>query len=237
MANVLFPTAGAQKIQNIWNTSHALADEGAYFIATNPTPLTPIAITAAIVDAANAGATSAQTRPVSVIYNPWAVNDPAAKAIYLQYWWFLLTTIPATGNVFDMCMWLDPVGSNTYSSGGSKIVPVAANPGIGSASRAQFYFGAITANPTTAGGQLIMRRKIDSVIPVVLDEYMLTFGDVSMPTNVLSAGTVVKRVNFPLPPVVIPPGFALKLGMFGTGNTGTPAFEFECGYVERQPGL
>lgn len=238
MANISYPTAGSQKVANVWNSDHALLDEGAYYVCTNPTPLTSLSTTTSVVDAGNSGATSAQTRPVAIVYNPWAVNNPLSKNIYLKYWYFFLTTAPATGTVWDMALWLEPVGANAYSTGTAALqTPVQLNPGVGDPPRAKVYVGQITANATTSAGTLICRRRMQSSIPVVLDEWLFTFGDKVMPTNLLSAGTSVKRITYSLPPVVIPPGYAVKFGMWGAANNAQPAFEYEMGFVERIPGL
>lgn len=236
MANVNFPTAASQKVANVWNTSHSLADEGSYFIATNPTILTVIATTTSVVDAGNSGATSAQTRPVMLVYNPWPTTDPNAKTIYPKYLWMILSQVPTSATTMDMCIWMDPVGANAYTSGGSTITPVSCNPGIGTVSRAKIYFGAITAAATTSGGSLVSRRRIDSLIPVTLDEWQFTFGDFQQPTNVLSSTASVKRMSFGLPPLAIPPGYAMKIGFYAGSNAAAPSWEFEFGYVERAQG-
>jgi hypothetical protein len=132
-------------------------------------------------------------------------------------------------------VWLEPAGSQAYSTGGSIIVPVPLNPSISSPTRAAFYFGAITANPTTAAGLQIVRRQINATVPVALDQWTFTFGGL-VPSDHLSAGTAPKNCSIALPPVVIPPQWALKVGMYGAANAAAPSFEFECVYAERGAG-
>lgn len=235
MANVLFPTSQSQKIENLWNTDHALADEGAYFVATNPTPNTVIAGTTSVVDAANAGATSAQTRPVLIVYNSWAAGA-TSKSIYPRFLWMMVSQVPTSASFWDVAFWLEPVGASAYVSGGSLITAVTTNPLPGIISAAVIHFGALTAAATTTGGTLVSRRRIDNTVPVTLDEWIFLFGDVSVSSDVLSGGTVVKRTSYRLPPIVIPPGYALKMGMWGTSNAAAPSWEFEFDYAERVSG-
>lgn len=233
-----YPTQSSQKVANIWSSSHGLVDEGSYFIATNPTPGTVIATTTSIRDATNAGSNSAQLYPVMLVYNPLPTSSlDVAKTIYPQYLWMMISQVPTTATTCDMAIWLEPNGASAYTTGGSTITPVALNPGVLTASRAKIYFGAITAAATTSGGVLVSRRRIVSAIPVTLDEWVFTFGDIVDSTNFLSNPATLKRVTIPLPPIAIPPGFAMKFGVFAAASTAAMSWEFEMGYVERAPGL
>ena len=237
MGNPLFPTRASTKVNPVWPTLHELADEGALYIATNPTPGTAIATTTSVVDAGNSGATSAQTRPVAIWYNSATASDQAAKNIYPLYLSMTLGQVPTSATAWEMAMWLDPVGASAYTSGGSQITPVGVNPDVSTSTRLLMYFGAITAAATTSGARLVCRRKINPAIPVTLDDWMFVFGGPTGETNVLSGGASVKRVTFPMPPLVIPPGYALKMGMWGAANAAAPTWEFEMLYAERTPGL
>ena len=148
MGNPLFPNRASQKVFSVWPTLQALADEGALFLATNPTPNTAIATTTSVVDAGNSGATSAQTRPVAIWYNSAAASDQAALNIYPLSISMMLVQVPTSATFWDMGFWLEPVGASAYTSGGSVITPVSLNPDVGTATRLQMYFGAITAAAT-----------------------------------------------------------------------------------------
>ena len=56
MSNVNFPTNNSQKIAGLWATDHTLADEGSFFTACSPTPLTAITGTASLVADGTGGA-------------------------------------------------------------------------------------------------------------------------------------------------------------------------------------
>ncbi len=235
-ANLNFPALGSSKVVDVWTPSlQGLLDEGSLFVATNTTVGTPIATTTSVVDAANAGATSAQTRPVSIIYNS---NAPASGVvIYPLTWNWQLSQVPTSATSWQMAMWLEPVGASAYTSGGSVITPVAMNQTIGGfQSRASIYFGAITAAATTTGGIRIARRQINSAVPVTLDQWMFVFG-MSRGSDQVAGGAGAKNINIGLPPVGIPPGWALKVGMWGASNAAAPSWEFELVYAERALGL
>lgn len=236
-ANMNFPYAGSQKVANIWNDLNALLDEGSIFVATNTTVGTAIATTTSVVDAGNTGATSAQTRPVMIVYNSGSAGSPNSKSIYPLYLDMILSQVPTSATRWDMGMWIEPLGSQAYTSGGSVITPVAANQAVAGASQALIYFGAITAAATTAGGVRVARKLVNSAIPVTLDEWVFNFGCIEAATNILSGGASAKRITIPVPPVVIPPGYALKIGMWGTSNAAAPSWEFEFCYAERYAGL
>lgn len=236
-ANLNFPSLGSSKVVDVWTPAQqGLLDEGSLFVATNTTIGTPIATTTSVVDAANSGATSAQTRPVAIIYNGNAAGS--GKVIYPLTWNWMLSQVPTSATSWRMAMWLEPVGSNAYSSGGSQIYPVAMNQTLNQppGSRASIYFGAITANATTAGGLRICQRMINSAVPVTLDQWFFVFG-MNRGSDLISGGAGAKNVNIALPPVGIPPGWALKVGMWGASNAAAPSWEFELVYAERDLGL
>lgn len=233
-ANTNFPVLNASKVATVWGSPvQALAEEGVLYVATNPTPGTAIATTTSVVDAGNAGATSAQTRPVAIIYN---ANQPASLVnLFPLTFNMILSQVPTSGTSWQMAMWLEPVGASAYTSGGSQITPVAANQAISTTSRAQIYFGAITAAATTTGGRLISRRQINPVIPVTLDQWFFSFGKM-FSGDQIAAGAGAKNVMIALPAVVIPPLWALKIGMWGAANAAAPSWEFELQYAERPAG-
>lgn len=236
MANVLFPTQSAQKVASIWNTDHGLADEGSFFVATNPTTGTGIVTTTSVVDdAATASATHAQNVPVMYIQNGYASGDPNGRSIYLRYLRMIVTAAPTSATVWQMSIRADNVAR--YTSGGTRIVPVNINTGSSIASSAIVYFGAVvTASLPSASARLLANVQIQSTIPVVKDQWMITFGDTSMPSNILTA-SAAKNINVPCGPITIGPGWNVAIGMWGASNAGTPAWEFELGYAERASGL
>lgn len=234
-ANLNFPAAGASKVVDIWTPSlQGLLDEGCLYVATNTTVGTPIATTTSVVDAGNSGATSAQTRPVSIIFNSNPVSSN--KVIYPLTWNLILSQVPTSATLWMLGLWLEPAGSSAYTSGGSQITPVALNQTLSSQqSRAQIYFGAITAAASTTAAARVALRQINSAVPVTRDQWMLVFG-MNRGSDQVAGGAGAKNVNISLPPIGIPPQWALKVGMWGTSNAAAPSWEFELMYAERDLG-
>lgn len=230
MPNIQFPTIVAQKVQNIWNRDQGIVDEGTYFVATNPTTGTGIATTTSVVDDGNSGATSAQTRPLMIIQNGYAAgaNNPNIYPLSLK---ILVTSAPTSATFWQMSLRLD--STQRYTSGGSTIVPVNPNSAVGANSRANIYFGAITAAAASAGARLVANAMVNPTIPVVKDTQIINFGNPNSDISIGNIVTVNKTNVINVPPIVIAPGYSLVIGAWGTSNAAAPAFEFQFEYVER----
>ena len=228
--NSLFPSASSQKVANIWNTSHAAADEGNYWIATNPTVGTPIVMVQQIASSTDASA-------VMLINNQWPTTDAKDHRIYLQYLKMQCAGTYTSAASAQFAWRGDAVTRST--SAGSLIVPVNVNMDIGSpGSSAQIYFGALViATAMSASARTLSKGIIDYAIPVVGDQWVMTFGDQAMPTNILAA-TGAKQVTVPCGPIVIGPQQSVALNLwFPSIGAVVPSFEFELGYIERPAGL
>jgi len=233
MANALFPTANSQKVSNVWVTDQGLTDEGSYYTACSPTPLTGIAGTASLVIDTAAGA---QVNPFLLITNSASPSNPNARTIFPKY-----LKIKCTGATFtsatDYCYTIrvDALTSK-YTSGGSLITPSNSSTGSNLTSAAVIYAGAlVTKAMDVVTGRLLYNGQIEGAIPVAKNVWTFTFGSGSMPTNVLGA-TGLKYVTIPCGPFAIAPGWNAQLDLFGTANGGTFAAEFEMGYAERVSG-
>lgn len=230
--------SSAAKVANIWNGQQALADEGNYFLATNPTVGTGIAMTTSVVDdAATASSTHAQFSPTMLVQNNWPVTDALQHRIYLQYLRVsVITQAPTSASDWRFAFRGDNVTSR-YTSGGSVIVPVNVNMDSNNASNAKIYFGAVvSALPSATGGRLLSKGIVDYALPIIGDQWLFTFGDVSMPSYQIAA-TALKQITIPCGPIIIGPQQNVTFEQWGTSNAAAPAFEFELGYVERAAGL
>lgn len=235
--NVNFPTQNSQKVSSVWSDDMTLAEEGNFWVLTNPTIGTAISQTICVDDAATASSTHAQFAPALLMYNTDVAANPNAVSIYPRYIKLIVATAPASATNWKYSLRLDPVAR--YSSGGSLINPVNPNPNSQKVSKAQTYFGAIvpTALPSS-NSRLVATGTLDTAIPVVGDQYLLKFGNAEITMDQLNGGTTAKNMTFLLPPVVIPPGWSMALDLWGASNAVTAAaYEFEVGYVERVPGL
>ena len=228
MPNVNFPNLTAQKVQSIWAGTQGIVDEGSYFVATNPTTGTGIATTTSVVDDGNSGATSAQTRPLMIVRNANAVGGNNIYPLAIK---LLVTSAPTSATFWQMSIRLDDIAR--YTSGGSTIVPKKVNPLSEATSPAQIYFGAITAAAASSNALLVANSMANPTIPVVKDTMIITFGWPGADSNFGNIVTVNTQKVISVPPIVIPPGYSMVLGMWGTSNAAAPAFEFQFDYVER----
>ena len=242
MPNVNFPTQSAQKVSPLWPSLHALADEGSLYIATSTSVAsgqaagTGIATTTSVVDdAATASATHAQNVPVMYVANKAGNTDPNARSIYPLWLRMLCTAAPTSATFWNWAIRADAVPR--YTSGGTLCAPINVNTNSGQISNAQIYFGAVvTANLPSSQQRVLGSGAVQSSIPVVKDLWTFTFGDMTAPTNILTASGA-KNLTIPCGPIVLAPGWNFVLEMWGASNAGAPAWEFEFGYAERQSGL
>lgn len=234
--NAAFSGQNSAKVTNIWNSDHALSDEGSYFTFTN-TPGTAIATTTSVVDdAATASATHAQNVPVMTIINTWSVTDPQAKNIYMKYLRMVIGQVPTSAAGWFYAWRLDPTPAN-LTTAGTVITPVNPNSNSGTLSKASINFGAIVTSVSNASqSRLISAGQIAGAIPVTKDQWMFTFGNPVPVGDSIGTQTLVKNVTANVPPIIIAPGWMLKLEMWAGSNGAAPTWEFEGGFVERPAG-
>jgi len=234
-ANPSFPLSTSGKTIGMLVDEYGLCDEGSYFIATNPAPGTAIATTTSVVDDATGATTHAQQKPVLLIQN----QNTAASGmnIQLRYLKMFITQVPTSATGWRYAMRLDPL-STKLTTAGTIITPQNPNGNSTTLSRAYINFGAITTTDSTASPQqrLVANGMVAQAIPVANDEWFFNFGATfaSIDSSVTSAN--VKRCSFPVPPIIIPPGWFFTLEMWGASNAAAPSWEFELGYSERPQG-
>lgn len=215
---------GEQYSIPILGRKQALADEGSFFIATNPTPGTPIAVTTSITSfAETAGAVG-----VGLLLRN--IDAAGGKRVYLDYLKLMIVQVPTSATSWQWALVQDqnPI---RYTSGGSAITPVSPNGDIVAPSVVQMYFGALTtAVPTSR--RTVGRGTFRGVIPTTFDEYMLVFGSEEGGGHATGAAASGRLVGATAP-VILGPGQNLALTMWGTANAAAPSFEFEMGWAER----
>jgi len=238
-ANTEYPEQSATKVKQIFNTDHAAADEGSFFVATNPVSGTTIAMTTSVVDdALTASSTHAPAAPLLFIQNKGSVGDVNTRSIYLRY---IKLKQPIAAQA-----WTSATSAHysfrgdtisRYTSGGSTIVPVNINMSSSRTSGVTMYFGAlVTALPGPATGRILGLGLIQGTIPLPGDCWTWTFGNSEMPTHGLGA-SAIKNVTFHCGPIIIGPGCNLAMDVWAIALAAAPAFEFEVGWIERYAGL
>lgn len=202
----------------------ALADEGSYFVATNPTPGTPIAGKAAPT-------TLADTAALISFFN----GNPASskKRMYLDFILLMVTAAGTSSTNFNLAVKGD-TGNDRYTSGGSVITPVNPNMDSAAAAAVKMRFGDLTIAAATPSARLLHRIIARTVIKVIGDLYLLTFGDSSpaapgMPLE----GTLQLERHIHCPPVIVGPQGSLLVHEFAAAQAAAASYEFVAGWWER----
>jgi hypothetical protein len=201
-----------------------LCDEGAYYVATNPTPGTGIAgiaaadgydATEALIHMRNDAASSADTR------------------IYLDYLKLQITAAGTNGTNQRYVSILD-TGASRYTSGGSAITEVSPNMANGTASSATIHFGALVTGGATTSARNVGHGLLRNVIAVIGDTITFDFGGTSPVPNALArAGTAICDQYVKHAPVVLGPSDIWHFSIFAASQTVGQGYEFELGYWER----
>ena len=205
---------------------HSLADEGSYFVATNPTVGTAIAgITA------SDGFDDLET--YLFLRNTESVTASTGKRIYLDYIKLQAVAVGTNGTNFSFAAKLDK-GNNRFTSGGSAITPANVNMDSSVSSIATLRAGAVVTAAASADARLVASGLLRSVIKVAGDQYLFDFGSSSkVMSSHIVAGTAIANVVIPCPPVVIGPGQMFLLHEFAASQTVAASYTFEVGWWER----
>src|SRR5579872_531861 len=203
--------------------THIYADEGSYFLATNPTPGTGLATIAA-------QASLADTAPFILIRNG---NPTGGKRIYIDQVMLIVTAPGTAGTAIHFAAKIDATPGARYTSGGSTITPVNVNGDDGNQTNATIYAGTIVA--TAAGNpKLLSHRLVRPVIPVIGDTYVFNFaGAGSGVGGLVPSGTAISQQNFDVSPMVIGPGQWGQIHIWLPSQSAASSYEFELGYIER----
>ncbi len=234
-ANQGIQTAGSQKVSSIWNTDHALADEGSFFIATNPVVGTAIAMTTSVVDdALTASATHAPNVPYLYMQNRGTLGDPNGKSIYIRY-------IKLFSRVGDQA-WTSATralfsvrtdgGGERRTTRGTNLSVYNANTNFSQVSAADFTAGGNVTSLPGGTGRIQAHGLIQSSIPLAGSTWLFTFGDIGLASN-FGYASVINTLTMQCPPLVIAPGWSMQLDLWATALAAAPTFEVEVGYAER----
>lgn len=204
----------------------ALGLNGAYFVASNPTPGTALAGHAAPT-------TFDDTKPLVYVFNP---GPKFFVPLYLR----LTLTAAATNSTNVRFVQAIDVGTaaapNKYTSGGTLLAPV--NPNGPSTNPSQvassIYCGAVVAAAKTATRRVFGNAIYRTVIGVVGDVYQFCWAahDQIDPASLITTGTAVSNVAFGYAPVAIGPNQSFLIHQWSPSQSGAPSFEVEFGYCE-----
>jgi hypothetical protein len=195
--------------------------EDSYFVGSNPTIGTAVAINAAAQNAFVA------TAPSILIRNPNAVGgkDVIVKRINL------LCTVAGTGLTSLECAVSLGTGNN-YTSGGTPLTLRSIRL-QSPATSLIYYSGASAIVSTNTNTITIARQRIRTGIPVVGDNFKLNFGGEPTTETGLLSGAAAAMYAHNLPPLVIPPQGTALIYLWGGGQTVAPTYEFIIELIER----
>ena len=215
-------TYGEAYVLSMGAKASFLADEGSYYLVNTTTPGTGVAGQVAPVQA------NLSTKPVILLYNA------GVKNVTIDYIKVRMTAIGSGATTTDFDVWIDQAGASRYTSGGAAVTPVNCNSGSANASASLVYYGVILTTAAVNAKQ-VGHSRVRSVVPVVEDQYLFTFGQ---GVNVPNAGLPTTGTNqlvavVPMAPVVIAPGGNFLFVEWGASQTGAHSFDMELAYWER----
>lgn len=200
----------------------ALADEGSYFTATNPTAGTAITH-------ATTGAFSA-TAALFCLSNG---DSEGGKRIYLDYVNLLVVGTPTTASSAELLITID--NTNRFSSGGSTITPKNVNMDSSTATIATLNFGAVVLTAASGSVRQIHRAKLKTQAAPCLvagDVISTSFGGDVMNTGA-AAGSTAQILAQRLGPCIIGGGDSINFHVWYPSVTVAPTFELSMAWWER----
>ncbi len=213
---------------------HALADEGSYFLATNPTPGTALQY-------ATTTAYSATAAVAIYMFNGNSVTS--RKRIHLDYWKLILNNTAPTATTSLHLAVVAQNGTRTPSAGSPvSITPVNVNMGSSRTSGAtvQAFTGgsAVTVPAADTSARLVGRGSIPTSLGVTGDVYKFNFGhdahNAGEGSLTAVRATAAARKVDDMPPVTLDPQQSLVFILWWlTAATAGPYFEWELGWWER----
>lgn len=219
---------GDVSAQIIGHKKHVLADEGTYFVSTNPTPGTGIG--APIVTSFSA------TGPMFAFIN----NNPIGGArAYLDYLKLVCTVVAASGTAFYMTAIRDQISRQITTDNTTTATPVNVNGDSQVKSNCIFKYCATTINVAAAATPqaAVVARASMGGVTVVGDELVMDFGatDPASYSGLYAAQlTCAGRKVSVCPPVIVAPQQLVFFNLWIPGNSGTGlSYEFELAHWER----
>lgn len=224
---------GEQCVQPMIRKTHALVDEGGYFIANN----------AQTGIASPVGTSFAATAAMMIITNTDTERN-SGKRIYLDYLALVTTAAGSFASAGVNLQAVVTIDTGTrYSSGGTNLTANIINPNMDAPARtsvANVYFGALTATAATSSartvcGLRILRPVVSATVADVVGELkLLNFGGVEAAMNGSITVAVANQIPHPMPAIVIGPQQTALVHFIMNGTTPAAAsYAPEIGWFER----
>lgn len=219
-----------QYVLNPYSLKNMSADEGSYFIATNPTMGTGVAY-----GSAGTQTSFSDTVPFMMLFN----NAAAASNIrvFLDYIKLIQFsgTAPASTTSVQAAVKTSSVTRLNTAGTLTTITPVSPNQDSSASANSRLYVpaGAVATIPADSAGRLIGRAQLKGGPTLLLDEYNINFGFDDMPSSGAYL-TTVSSYQTRMGPVVLGPQQWAVIHLWLPGGATNPfTFEFEVGVRER----
>lgn len=217
-------------VENLWNSVHALAEEGSLFVAQTATPGTGIVLSSAT------GTTYSDTNGIVGINN--LDTNPslsgAGRNIIPLWLKLILTAAGTAGTDSHVASRLD---RGARVSGGTQLTGKCVNPCYSANDDvAAIFAGAITIGAATSEVRNAGRAEVRKAAApgyIVGDVIQFVFGGVEQAAPQAITPTTAAIVTIPMPAIVIPPGWSWVLNEWMTARTAAQSAEVELGYVLR----
>lgn len=201
---------------------YGLADEGAYFKATNPTFGTAVT-----------HATTAAFSATAALFCLRNNDAEGGKRLFIDYVRLIVAATPTTATSAQMAVTID--NTNRFSSGGTAITPVCSNMDSTNATIANLNFGAVVLTAASGSVRNIARHTIKTQATPCLtagDVIMCDFGSFAAQGAALN-GTAPVALPSSFGPIVLGGGDSLNFHVWYPAVTVAPSYEFEIGWWER----
>lgn len=211
---------GELRTTSVLGSRQVAADEGSYFVSTNPTPGT------AVASAVNASFDA--TKSFIAIRNK---ANASGKRVFVDYIKLIPTVAPASGTSMHYAVYVGP--DALYTSGGTEYTPRNANGDSDESPVSTVVVTSGAAMLTTVAASTGPRARgvARSVIPAVLEEIVIRFGAEG---GSGSSATAAGRSEVMAPPIIVQPGGVMLLNVWFPSNASTGiSVEFEVGLIER----
>lgn len=214
-------TYGDRYVVPVGGGNWALADEGSYFVVTNPTLATGVAGHAAPV------AADTDTKPFILLYNS------GSRVIVPDFAHFEVTAAGTGGTLNYVTSYVDSKGSSAYSSGGGAVVPVSTRSDAPFGPTATVYVGPVVA--AMSASKKVAQQIVREVIPVVQDTITIVFGapNGAAHSALTTASTGTNHSVIYMPPVAIAPGGNFNLSFIRPSQSAASSYQYQFGFWER----
>jgi hypothetical protein len=230
VSNVRGGRYAEQYILNLIPTKHLLADEGTYFMTTNPIPGT------ALTGGSGANYQSfGKTYGFMYLQNNDSKSNPSAKRVYFDYLKVIIVSATASTN-FHMAVIVDPIVNGGLANMTASTV-VSPNSDINPTSVTTVNYAA-TAAPTVTAPSSVSRVVATcnmGGLALVGDEIVIMSGSPGAgayagltAAQSASAGRKVSLV----PPIIVGPGSNMIVYLWASSMSAF-TYEFEMGWWER----